>query len=118
MTKISWHDERWWVDLGKSNVQIANVSRFNNKLSMMIFFLCHNKQHLGKNNRESWIMICFAIGCKGCYDKQSETKEVIYKKGCGNKCEYWQDLSQWWSNQGMHEVRQNIYILSRYYQKI
>jgi hypothetical protein len=48
---------------------------------------------------------------------KGETKEVIYERGCGNKCEYWQDFSQQWSNQGMHEVWQNIYILSKYYKK-
>jgi hypothetical protein len=70
---ISW--------LGKSNVQIANVSRFNNKLMMMIFFLCHNKQHLGKKNCESWVMTCFAIGCKGCDDKQRWNKRsYIWKR--------------------------------------
>jgi len=75
MTKISW--------LGKSNVQIANVSRFNNKLMMMIFFLCHNKQHLGNFFCESWIMtcFCFAIGCKGCDDKQRWNKRsYIWKR--------------------------------------
>jgi len=67
--------------LGKSNVQIANVSRFNNKLMMMIFFLCHNKQHLGKKNCESWVMTCFAIGCKGCDDKQRWNKgSYIWKR--------------------------------------
>jgi len=70
---ISW--------LGKSNVQIANVSRFNNKLMMMIFFLCHNKQHLGRKNCESWVMTCFAIGCKGCDDKQRWNKRsYIWKR--------------------------------------
>jgi hypothetical protein len=48
---------------------------------------------------------------------KGETKEVIYESGCGNKCEYWQDFSQWWSNQGMHEVWQKNNILSRYYHK-
>jgi hypothetical protein len=48
---------------------------------------------------------------------KGETKEVIYERGCGNKCEYWQDFSQQWSNQGMHEVWQNIYILSKYFFK-